>query len=118
MSGNLKGSGGNVTPFSECSLDWKKAVSACFLTGTHIVCPTAGYVLAVNICSDATGPASICVHDGHNITGRRVWFDQALGNHAHGSFIATPIYCDIGITIIVAAATYASIQWLPGPRLK
>ena len=118
MNGNLKGSGGDIAPFSQSSLDWKKAISQSYLNGTHIICSTAGYVCGVNICADETGPASICVHDGHNITGRRVWFDQALGNHAHGMHFHFPLYCDIGITIIVAAATYASIQWIPGPRLK
>ena len=118
MSGNLKGSGGDIAPFSESFLPWKKSVSAVFIAGTHIICPTAGYILAVNVCGDETGPGTAAFHDGHNVTGRMVWHEQALGNHAHGGTFEYPIYCDTGITLIAAACDYVSVQWLPGPRLK
>ena len=118
MSGNLKGSGGDIAPFSQSSFPWKKAVSAIYEDGTHILCHTAGYILAVNIAAAAEGPGTLCIHDGHNAAGRLVWYEQSLAAHGHGQTFQTPIYCDQGITIVVASAAYASIQWLPGPRLK
>ena len=118
MSDKLKGSGGNVTPFNLDSLDWKKAVSQVFTDGTYTICNTAGYVTAVIATADATGPGTIIVYDGHNAAGRVVWADQSLGNHAHGGPIKIPVYCDRGITIVVAATTIGmTVQWIPGPRL-
>ncbi len=109
--------GGNIVPFSMVSIPWKKSVSAIFLDGTHIICPSAGYVIAVNATADGTGPGTIIVYDGHNAAGRPVWADQAVAKHAHGTCFCPPLYYDKGITIVVAATTIGmSVQWIPAPR--
>ena len=117
MSGNLKGSGGDIAPFSQSSFPWKKAVSAIYGDGTHILCHTAGYLLAVSVSTDATGPGQLHCYDGHNAAGREVWHEQSLANHGHSTVFKVPVYCDRGITIVCLAVTHCSIQWLPGPRL-
>ena len=112
-----KGSGGNVAPDSTKGPNWKKAVSCVLTDGTYILCPTAGYLTAVIATADATGPCTVIVYDGHSAAGRPVWADQSLGNHAHGGSIDIPVYCDRGITVVVAATTIgATIQWIPGAR--
>jgi len=117
MEGNIKGSGGNVAPFCNSNFPWKKAESAVFTDGTYTICPTAGYVISITCTADATGPGTLIIYDGHNAAGRPVWADQALAKHAHGMDFKVPIYCDRGITIVVAATTIGmSIQWIPGPR--
>ena len=117
MGDNIKRGGGNIAPFSQESFPWKKAVSACFIDGTHIICPTAGYLLAVHVSADATGPGTVEVHDGQTIVDRLVWHERAIGKDGHGTVFKTPVYCDKGITLLVAACTQASVQWIPGPRL-
>jgi len=117
VEGKNLGQGGNVLPFSTACLDWKKATSRVLTDGTYTLCPTAGYVTAVIATADATGPCTVIVYDGHNAACRPVWADQSLGNHAHGGPIDIPVYCDRGITVVVAATTIgATVQWIPGAR--
>jgi len=113
MGGENKGVGVRVDPSLWSIKEWKEAVTRVEINGTYIVCNGPGFVLAENIAADATGPGTICIHDGHNVADRRVWFDQAIANHGHGQVFQVPIYCSKGITVIIAAAAYGSIQWLP-----
>jgi len=117
MSGNLKGSGGDIAPFSQSSFPWKKAVSAVFITGTHVICSTSCYLISENVNADAANPGTAAFHDGQNLTGRLVWHDQALANHAHGCCFKIPIYCDKGLTLVATSVTNVAVQWVPGPRL-
>ena len=117
MEGKNLGQGGNVLPFSTACLDWKKAVSRVLPAGTYTLCSTAGYVTAAIATADATGPGTLLIFDGHNAAGRAVWADQAIANHAHGGPIDIPVYCDRGITVVVAATTLGmTVQWIPGAR--
>ena len=111
-----KGSGGNVAPDFTKGPNWKKAVTRCVGVGTFILCPTAGYLCALNLTADETGPATAYIYDGQGAGQRMVWAEQALGNHAHGTFFRIPVYCDKGITVVTTACTVASIQWIPGTR--
>ncbi len=117
MNAKSAGGGGNIAPFSQSNFPWKKATTRVVEVGTFILCPTAGYVLAVSVSADATGPGQMHVYDGHNVADREVWHEQSLAKHGHSTVFNTPIYCDKGITVITLAVTHCSIQWIPGPRL-
>ena len=113
MNGEKKRVGVRVDPSTWSIDEWKKAVTRVEVNGTYVVCNGPGFVLAENITADNTGPGTICIHDGQNVADRRVWYDQAVANHGHGQVFKVPIYCSKGITVIIAAAAYGSIQWLP-----
>ncbi len=118
MDAKSAGGGGNIAPFSQESFPWKKAASAVYTPGTHILCPTAGYILAYSITTNGTGPAILTFYDGHNAVGREVWVTQSIAKDGRELAFKTPIYCDRGITIVVGAnCTKVAVQWIPGPRM-
>lgn len=109
-----KGVGVRVDPSHWTIREWKQVVSACFTPGAHQLCPTAGFIFAINVVGEATGPGVASLYDGHTATGRHVWEEQSLGAHSHGLVFEVPIYCDRGIHLVVGAACdYVSVQWLP-----
>ena len=109
----FKFSGARVDPAAWSIKVWKQVAVRVEPDGTYILCNGPGFVMAECIAADETGPGTITIYDGHSAAGRIVWYDQAVLNHAHGLVFKVPIYCDRGITVVIAASVYGSVQWLP-----
>jgi len=108
-----KGVGVRVDPSTWSVEEWKKVTSE-RITATRQMCPTAGFIFALEVTADATGPGVATIYDSHMAVGKIVYELYALANAGHGQVFKVPIYCSRGIHVVLGAhADSVSIQWMP-----
>lgn len=108
-----KGIGVRVDPSTWSIEEWKK-VDRRRITADSLINPGPGFVFAVTISCDATGPALATLYDGHNVGGEPVVTLTTIASLSFNYNWYPPLYFRKGIFLGTISAVLAlTIQWLP-----
>ena len=108
-----KGVGVRVDPSTWSVAEWKK-VDRIRITADQLINPGPGFVFAIMIACDATGPALATLYDGHNVAGEQILSLTTIASLSMNYNWNPPLYFRKGIFVgSVSAILGITIQWLP-----
>ena len=105
--------GVRVDPSTWSIKEWKQ-VDRRRITADALINPGPGFVFALTISCDVTGPALATLYDGHNVGGEPVITLSTIASLSFNYNWNPPLYFRKGIYIgNISAIIGLTIQWLP-----